>query len=87
MEGYDCKHLMPRPESSMNFRTSACLSAKTFQAVTVGLTNSLFALLITHSFPLGMTLGLKFIVGDGTLTFLTIDMAMLPVIQGKGVER
>ena len=87
MEGNGVKHLMPRPKSSMSFRTSARLSAKTFQAVTVDLTDSLFALVITHSSPLDMTLGMEFIVGDGILIYLAIHMAMLPANQGKGVER
>lgn len=87
MEGYDVKHLMPRPESCMNLRTSARLSDKTFQTTTVGLANLLFAVQSTHSLPPNMTLGMGLIVGDGRLFFLAIDVAVLPSHQGNGVGR
>ena len=87
MEGYDVEHLMPHPGGCMSFRMSACLSAKTFQAATVGLANLLFAVQILHSFSSNMTLGIGIIVDDGRFLFLAINMAMLSADQGKGVGR
>ena len=78
MEGHDVKQLMPHPESSMNIRTSAHLSAKTFQAATIGLVNLLFTVQITRSFTPNMTLSMGLVVGHGRLFFLVIDMAVLP---------
>ncbi len=71
----------------MSLRKSAGLSAKTFQAATVGLANSLFAIQTTHSPAPDMTLGMVRIIGDGRFFSLIIDVAVLPAHHGKGVGK
>nr|WP_218878624.1 GNAT family N-acetyltransferase [Pseudomonas flavescens] len=65
-------------------RTAAGLSAKTVEAATRGLPNSLFAVQILCA---GEPVGMGRVIGDGGSFYQVVDIAVLPAHQGRGLGK
>ena len=87
MEDYIVKHATPDPKTYLSLRESTGLPAKTLQAATTGLANTLFAVQIIPSSSSELVIGMGRIVGDSGCFFLVTDIAVLPAYQGKGVGK
>lgn len=60
------------------------LSAKTEEAATAGLPNTLFAVVIEHE---GQAIGMGRVIGDGGTAFQVTDIAVLPEHQKRGLGK
>ncbi|WKN41922.1 GNAT family N-acetyltransferase [Tunicatimonas pelagia] len=65
-------------------RVSAGLSAKTKEAAEVGLTNSLYAIMLESNSKI---IGMGRIIGDGGCFCQVVDICVLPEFQGKGLGK
>lgn len=81
---YSIVHATPSVETYRHLRTAAGLSAKTIEAATRGLPNSLFAVQIICD---GVAVGMGRVIGDGGAFYQVVDIAVLPAHQGRGVGK
>lgn len=75
---------VPSPEEFCAMRVKAGLSAKSIEAATIGLSNSLYGVSMRdgeHLIAMGR------VVGDGACNFEVVDIAVDPEYQGKGLGR
>ncbi len=81
---YSLVHAIPSVETYRHLRTAAGLSAKTVEAATRGLPNSLFAVQILCA---GEPVGMGRVIGDGGSFYQVVDIAVLPAHQGRGLGK
>lgn len=84
MSPYSVLHEIPSVATYQALRVGAGLSAKSDQAASRGLPNSLFAVQILCD---GIPIGMGRVVGDGGTAFQIVDIAVLPDHQGKGLGK
>ena len=82
--GYSTALSTPSIENYCRLRSGSGLSAKTIEAASRGLINSLFAVQIIHQHT---TIGMGRIIGDGGCFYQVVDIAVLPEHQGKGLGK
>ena len=85
MDDYTIVYATPSVETYTSLRESIGLTPKTLQAATVGLANTLFAVLIALSSSPTTIVGMGRMIGDGGCFFQVVDIAILPAHQGKGL--
>lgn len=81
---YSILHATPSVETYRHLRVAAGLSAKTVEAATRGLPNSLFAVQILCA---GEPVGMGRVIGDGGSFYQVVDIAVLPAHQGRGLGK
>lgn len=81
---YAIVHAIPSVETYRHLRTAAGLSAKTVEAATRGLPNSLFAVQILCA---GEPVGMGRVIGDGGAFYQVVDITVLPEHQGRGLGK
>ena len=79
---YSTVHAIPSVETYRHLRTAAGLSAKTVEAASRGLPNSLFAVQVLCA---GEPVGMGRVIGDGGAFYQVVDIAVLPAHQGLGL--
>ncbi len=72
-------------ESYRNLRVKTGLSPKSEEAAKIGLTNTLFSVLVTNDKD--EHIGMGRIVGDGGCSCQVVDICVLPNYQGCGIGR
>ncbi|MEJ2762945.1 GNAT family N-acetyltransferase [Photobacterium sp. MCCC 1A19761] len=75
---------LPSAEMFCALRVKAGLSAKSLQAATIGLPNSLYGVSIYDGEAL---VAMGRVVGDGACNFEVVDVAVDPHYQGQGLGR
>lgn len=81
---YTINHDIPSVDTYRHLRQASGLSAKTLEAASRGLPNSLFAVQITHA---GETVAMGRVIGDGGTFYQVVDIAVLPAHQGRGLGK
>ena len=81
---YELREEIPSVEAYISIRLAAGLSRKSVEAATIGLSNSIFGVVVYYS---NEPVGIGRIIGDGGCFFEITDMAVLPEHQGRGVGR
>ncbi|WP_076590353.1 GNAT family N-acetyltransferase [Vibrio ostreicida] len=81
---YTVEHNVPSAEEYCHMRVRAGLSAKSLQAASIGLPNSLYAISIRDR---GQLIAMGRVVGDGGCNFEVVDIAVDPSYQGQGLGR
>lgn len=81
---YTINHDIPSVDTYRQLRQASGLSAKTMEAASRGLPNSLFAVQITHA---GETVAMGRVIGDGGTFYQVVDIAVLPAHQGRGLGK
>lgn len=81
---YTISHGIPSVDTYRHLRQASGLSAKTVEAASRGLPNSLFAVQITHA---GETVAMGRVIGDGGTFYQVVDIAVLPAHQGRGLGK
>ncbi len=81
---YSISHDIPSVEVYQHLRKSAGLSAKTFEAASRGLPNTLFAVQVMCN---GETVAMGRVIGDGGCFYQVTDIAVLPMYQGRGLGK
>lgn len=81
---YSILHAIPSVETYRHLRTAAGLSAKTVEAASRGLPNSLFAVQVLCT---GVPVGMGRVIGDGGSFYQVVDIAVLPAHQGRGLGK
>lgn len=81
---YSLVHATPSVETYRLLRTAVGLGAKTVEAATRGLPNSLFAVQVLCA---GEPVGMGRVIGDGGAFYQVVDIAVLPVHQGRGLGK
>ena len=79
---YEAKKQIPEVETYIRIRREAGLSAKSEEAASIGLKNSLFGVVIYHD---DAAVGMGRVVGDGGCFFEVVDISVVPKHQKKGV--
>jgi len=74
----------PGVEDYRRLRVEAGLSAKTAEAATRGLANTLYGVSLLRD---GAVVGMGRIIGDNGTVFTVVDIAIVPALQGKGLGR
>ncbi len=74
----------PGVEDYRRLRVEAGLSAKTVEAATRGLANTLYGVSLVHE---GAIVGMGRIIGDNGTVFTVVDIAIVPALQGRGLGR
>jgi GNAT superfamily N-acetyltransferase len=74
----------PGVEDYRRLRVEAGLSAKTAEAATRGLANTLYGVSLLRD---GAIVGMGRIIGDNGTVFTVVDIAIVPALQGKGLGR
>ncbi len=81
---YSLVHATPSVETYRHLRTAVGLGAKTVEAATRGLPNSLFAVQVLCA---GEPVGMGRVIGDGGAFYQVVDVAVLPAHQGRGLGK
>lgn len=81
---YSLLHTTPSVETYRHLRTAVGLGAKTVEAATRGLHNSLFAVQVLCA---GEPVGMGRVIGDGGAFYQVVDIAVLPEHQGRGLGK
>ena len=81
---YTTRLAIPAIDTYQHLRVAAGMSAKTAEAATKGLPNSLFAVQVLLG---DEVVGMGRIIGDGGCFFQVTDIAVLPAHQGKGLGK
>lgn len=81
---YTLLHAIPGAATYQHLRTASGLSPKTAEAVARGLPNTLFAVQVLHG---DEPVGMGRVIGDGGTAFQVVDIAVLPVHQGRGLGK
>ena len=84
MANYTTQLSTPSVDTYRMLRVGAGLSAKTADAATQGLPNTLFAVQVLCD---GQPVGMGRVVGDGGCFFQVVDIAVLPAHQGQGLGK
>ncbi len=84
LQSYDVVQRTPSVEDYLRIRREAGLSAKSHEAATKGLPNSLFAVSVLHQ---GDVVGMGRVIGDGGCFYQVVDIAVVPAHQGRGLGR
>ncbi len=71
-------------EVYQKMRVDCGLSAKTSEACTIGLPNSMYSLMIQEE---GKVIGMGRVVGDGGCFCQVVDICVIPEKQGNGIGR
>lgn len=79
---YEIRNEIPDVNDYIEIRLQAGLSRKSVEAATIGLKNSIFAVVVYAN---NVPIGIGRIIGDGGCFFEITDMAVLPEHQHKGV--
>ena len=79
---YEVKEEVPSISNYINIRLKAGLSRKSEEAAKIGLSNSLYSVVVYFS---NDPIGIGRVIGDGGCFFEITDMAVLPEHQKKGV--
>ena len=74
----------PGVEDYRRLRVEAGLSAKTAEAATRGLANTLYGVSLVRD---GAVVGMGRIIGDNGTVFTVVDIAIVPALQGRGLGR
>ena len=74
----------PGVEDYRRLRVEAGLSAKTVEAATRGLANTLYGVSLLRD---GAIVGMGRIIGDNGTVFTVVDIAIVPALQGRGLGR
>jgi GNAT superfamily N-acetyltransferase len=74
----------PGVEDYRRLRVEAGLSAKTAEAATRGLANTLYGVSLLRD---GAVVGMGRIIGDNGTVFTVVDIAIVPALQGRGLGR
>jgi len=74
----------PGVEDYRRLRVEAGLSAKTAEAATRGLANTLYGVSLLRD---GAIVGMGRIIGDNGTVFTVVDIAIVPALQGRGLGR
>ena len=77
-------HQTPSVETYRQLREAAGLSPKTREAAERGPPGTLFAVQVLHD---GQVVAMGRVVGDGGAFFQVVDIAVLPVYQGRGLGK
>ncbi len=83
-QGYELIVATPLPDEYCRLRIAAGLSAKSVEAASLGLANTLLGISVYHS---GQLVGMGRIVGDGGLFFFVVDIAVEPAHQKRGLGK
>lgn len=81
---YRILHQVPDVPTYQGLRIGAGLSAKSHEAASRGLPNTLFGVLVLHH---GTAVGMGRVIGDGGTAFQVVDVAVLPEHQGRGLGK
>ena len=81
---YSLVHAIPSVQTYRHLRTAVGLGAKTVEAATRGLPNSLFAVQVLCA---GEPVGMGRVIGDGGAFYQVVDIAVLPAHQGRGLGK
>ena len=81
---YSLVYATPSVETYRHLRTAVGLGAKTVEAATRGLPNSLFAVQVLCA---GEPVGMGRVIGDGGAFYQVVDIAVLPAHQGRGLGK
>lgn len=81
---YNLKTQVPTVADYIRIRLAAGLSRKSEEAATLGLPNSLFAVMVFYG---DAPVGIGRVVGDGGCFFEIVDIAVLLEHHGKGVGK
>lgn len=79
---YEVRKEIPDVQNYINIRLEAGLSRKSVEAAQIGLSNSLFGIVVYYG---GTPIGIGRVIGDGGCFFEIVDIAVLPEHQKKGV--
>jgi GNAT superfamily N-acetyltransferase len=79
---YDIREEIPSVDDYINIRLKAGLSRKSEEAATIGLSNSIYSVVVYFD---NEPMGIGRVIGDGGCFFEITDMAVLPEHQKKGV--
>jgi GNAT superfamily N-acetyltransferase len=79
---YALKEELPDVTDYIRIRIAAGLSAKSVEAATLGLPNSIYGVVVYHG---NEPIGIGRIIGDGGCFFEITDIAVLPEHQKQGV--
>jgi GNAT superfamily N-acetyltransferase len=74
----------PSIEIYQRLRVGAGLSAKSAEAASLGLPNTIFAVQVLYA---DEAVGMGRLIGDGGCFFQVVDIAVLPEHQGKGLGK
>ncbi|EKE76598.1 GNAT family N-acetyltransferase [Gallaecimonas xiamenensis] len=74
----------PSPQEFCDLRVKAGLSAKSLEAATIALPNSLYGVSVREGSAL---IAMGRVVGDGACNFEVVDIAVDPAYQGQGLGR
>jgi len=81
---YKLKEEVPSINDYINIRLSAGLSRKSEEAASIGLSNSIFSVVVYYK---NKPIGIGRIIGDGGCFFEITDMAVIPEHQKKGIGK
>ncbi len=81
---YSLVHATPSVETYRHLRTAVGLGAKTVEAASRGLPNSLFAVQVLCA---GEPVGMGRVIGDGGAFYQVVDIAVLQEHQGRGLGK
>ena len=79
---YEVSLDIPTVEDYIGIRTAAGLSRKSIEAATVGLSNTLCGVVVSHD---GQPVGIGRVIGDGGCFFEIVDIAVMPEHQKHGL--
>lgn len=79
---YELKYETPSVDDYIRIRLAAGLSRKSVEAATIGLSNSLCAVVIYSN---GLPVGIGRVIGDGGCFFEIVDIAVVPEHQKRGL--
>ena len=82
--GIELVERFPGVEDYRRLRVEAGLSAKTAEAATRGLANTLYGVSLLRD---GAVVGMGRIIGDNGTVFTVVDIAIVPALQGRGLGR
>ena len=82
--GIELVERFPGVEDYRRLRVEAGLSAKTAEAATRGLANTLYGVSLLRE---GEIVGMGRIIGDNGTVFTVVDIAIVPALQGRGLGR
>ncbi|HJR72174.1 MAG TPA: GNAT family N-acetyltransferase [Luteimonas sp.] len=74
----------PDVEDYLRIRSAAGMHAKSFEAATRALPNTLYGVSLQRD---GETVGMGRIIGDNGCFFTIVDIAIVPELQGQGLGR
>lgn len=86
MENYTIRIDVPEVEEYLALRQTCGLSARGKEASKIGLSNSIYSVIIRRSADQKLV-GMGRIIGDGGTAYQIVDIAVLPKEQGQGLAK